>query len=448
MAGEVTAAGEGLRRYRTEIRNESRTVFAAYLQGVAHDLGLPVTCDARTVARWEDGDVRWPHGPYRRLLETATGRELADLGFSPRGAERLRTDDSPEPEAEVLALIPAADWVEVHRRTLLAGAATGLAALAGWKPFGQQRDLALGSLSENPHLIDPETAADVREIALRYRRSYRSMSPTRLMPHAFGHLQLVLDLRPGDQPSAVRTALVTTLAEMASLIGTMWSLDRREFATGGQYLRLAARAAREAEDPDLESFVLGGRAFHEAYSGDLAAGLHYIAGARLLAQRGTSRTNRGWLAAVASELHASAGMEKQCQLLLEEAESHLAEPDATPWVGVGAFNRAKLRAYRGGAMRRLGRYPQAETTLTTALDELSPSMLKHRGTALIDLAETHALARDADRSANRALEALALARRTGHEASLRRVHGIHRHLETYAKGAGSVERLAVALQVQ
>lgn len=211
-------------------------------------------------------------------------------------------------------------------------------------------------------------------------------------------------------------------------------------------LRLVLHA--KPRTPILRAFVLGGRAFHEAYSGHLTAGLHYIQGARLLARRGASRTNRGWLAAVASELHASAGMEKQCQLLLEEAESHLAEPDAHPWVGVGAFDRAKLRAYSGGAMRRLGRYPPAEAALTAALDELSPSMLKHRATALIDLAETHALARDADRSASRALEALALARRTGHEASVRRVHGIHRRLTTYAKGAGSVDRLAVALQVQ
>lgn len=150
VAREVTAAGEGLRRYRTEIRRESRTVFAAYLQDVAHDLGLPVMCDARTVARWEDGDVRWPHEPYRRLLETATGCELADLGFVPRGAKRPHIKDgSPEPEAPIPAWIPAADWLEVHRRTLLAGAATGLAALAGWTPLGQQHDLALGSLSEN-----------------------------------------------------------------------------------------------------------------------------------------------------------------------------------------------------------------------------------------------------------------------------------------------------------
>lgn len=66
--------------------------FAAYLQQVAMDLSLPVSCDARTVARWEDGDVRWPQEPYRRLLTVATGLELADLGFAlePRRNSRHR----------------------------------------------------------------------------------------------------------------------------------------------------------------------------------------------------------------------------------------------------------------------------------------------------------------------------------------------------------------------
>lgn len=333
----------------------------------------------------------------------------------------------------------------MHRRTLLASAAAGLAALAGWPTLERQH----GDMAERPHpdaqTIDVETAEDMRQIALRYRRSYRNLSPAQLMPHAFGHLQLVLDLRPGDQSSLARTTLVATLAEMAALIGTMWSLDRREFGAGEQYLRLAARAAHEAEDPDLEAFVMGGRAFHEAYSGDLAAGLHYVETARLVAKRGSSNTNRGWLAAVASELHASAGDERQCQRLLETSAQHLSSPDEEPWVGIGAFDLAKLRAYRGGAMRRLGRYADAERELTKALHELSPSMLKHRCTALIDLAETHTSARDPERGAARALEALALAERTGHEISRQRVRSTHQRLSTYARDAAPVRQLRAAL---
>jgi len=446
MARVAAERCEGLRRYRTEVRRESRLAFAAYLQKVAVDLGLPVACDARTVARWEDGDVRWPQEPYRRLLTVATGRELTDLGFAPRGTDRIHEAGVADEGALSTALVPAADWLDVHRRTLLAGVTAGLAVLSGWQPPDARRDQVLGDLHTNPLAVDADTADDIKGIALHYRRSYRSMSPATLMPQAFGHLQLIMDLRPGDQHSAIRRILVSSIAEMAALIGTMWSLDRQEFATGEQYLQLASRAASEAGDQDLMAFVLGGRAFHEAYSGDLAAGLHCIENARTMAVRGASGTNRGWLAAVASELYASAGMERECRDLLEAAARHLSEADEGPWVGVGAFNLAKLHAYQGGASRRLGRYRQAEAQLTEALGELAPSMLKHRCTALIDLAETHVLARDADRAAARALDALALAERTGHQASVRRIRTLHQDLSSYAKDAAATKQLCAALQ--
>lgn len=446
MARAAAERAEGLRRYRLEVRRESRMVFAAYLQKVAVDLRLPVACDARTVARWEDGDVRWPQEPYRRLLSVATGREPTELGFMPRGGGQLTSGARANEDDRANTVVdPAADWPDVHRRTLLAGAAAGLAALAGSSTTDTWRDDTFDRLRANAHEIDLDTAYDMREIALRYRRSYRSMSPAKLMPHAFNHLQLLVDLRPGQQTAAVRAGLVTALGEMAVLIGTMWSLDRREFATGEQYLVLAARAAQEAFNPDLEAFVLGARAFHEAYSGNLSAGLYCIDNARLVARRGTSGTNRGWLAAVASELHASAGDQRRCQELLEVAADCLSEAEEGPWVGVGAFDSAKLRAYRGGAMRRLGRYGEAVKELTEALDELSPSMLKHRCTALIDLAEAHVLARDADQAAIRALEALTLAQRTGHEASVQRLRSVHRDLQSYAYGVGAVKQLQAAL---
>lgn len=438
---------DGLRRYRTEVRRESRMAFAAYLQKVAVDLRLPVSCEARTVARWEDGDVRWPQELYRRLLTVATGCELADLGFAPNSLGRLHEADAVDTGAPPTPA-PAADWLDVHRRTLLAGVAAGLAVLSGRLPPDEHRDRALGELGTNPHRVDADTADDIKAIALRYRRSYRSMSPTTLMPHAFGHLQLVVELRPESQTSTIRRTLVSTIAEMAALIGTMWSLDRQEFAIGEQYLQLAARAAAEAEDRDLIAFVLGGRAFHEAYSGDLAAGLHCIENAQAMAARGASATNRGWLAAVASELHASAGMERECRNLLEAAAHHLSATDEGPWVGVGAFDSAKLRAYHGGAYRRLGRYREAEAELTEALDELAPSMLKHRCTALIDLAETHVLARDADRAATRALDALALAQRTGHEASIRRIRVVHQDLRAYSEHSAATRQFRDALQPQ
>jgi tetratricopeptide (TPR) repeat protein len=41
-----------------------------------------LNCDEKRIARWESGEVRWPHALYRRALQELTGRDAKDLGFS------------------------------------------------------------------------------------------------------------------------------------------------------------------------------------------------------------------------------------------------------------------------------------------------------------------------------------------------------------------------------
>jgi tetratricopeptide (TPR) repeat protein len=42
-----------------------------------------LNCDEKRVARWETGEVSWPHSPYRRALGELTGRTTEELGFIP-----------------------------------------------------------------------------------------------------------------------------------------------------------------------------------------------------------------------------------------------------------------------------------------------------------------------------------------------------------------------------
>ena len=92
------------------------------------------------------------------------------------------------------------------------------------------------------------------------------------------------------------------------------------------------------------------------------------------------------------------------------------------WPGVGTFDLAKLTAYEGGNLGRLGRYGDAVAVLDTALATLEPTMYRHHCTALIDRAEAHLGGGHVDASCADASAALSIAAHTGHVLSVQRVH--------------------------
>jgi tetratricopeptide (TPR) repeat protein len=295
-----------------------------------------------------------------------------------------------------------------------------------------------------------ELVSDVKHAALAHRRSYRYLSHEALLPQALAHMAAIIDLRPGSHPSAVRTPLVATIGEMAALVGALTTLDMRDFRRGEGYLTMALTAATETANDDLISFVLGVRAFHAAYSGRIRHGLDYVQGAVSYAVGRASYTTRAWLSAVASELFAADRDDHRCRMHLDQAEAALAtavESDDQPWIGLGVFDAAKLRAYRGGDLSRLGRHREAQDELTAALESLPTSALKHRATAYIDLAEAHLPLGEVEEACGRALEALELTARTRHADSLRRIKLVHDQASGVDDRAASVRLLGERLLI-
>jgi hypothetical protein len=151
------------------------------------------------------------------------------------------------------------------------------------------------------------------------------------------------------------------IGQMGALVGTMLMLDLGDFESSRQFLAVAARAGQQIEDPELLAFALGCRAFHSCYGGDRRAGVGFARGALDLADRGIHPLTHGWLSAVASEMHATAGEGRDCERFLDEAAAHLMRGDCgVAWLGIGVFNPDKLTAYQGGGLMRLGRYTEAQ----------------------------------------------------------------------------------------
>ena len=97
-----------LRRFREEERRESRGEFADALEAKALEMGESISPSERYVARLEDGDVRYPSPPYRRVLAALCNRSLADLGFAPSRPRALEVISGDAHRIGQLAL-PSAD---------------------------------------------------------------------------------------------------------------------------------------------------------------------------------------------------------------------------------------------------------------------------------------------------------------------------------------------------
>jgi hypothetical protein len=75
-----------LRSIREQERHETREEFARAFRKKAEELGeRQVSCDAKLVARWERGDIRYPHPITRRILSSLLARPFDELGFASRG---------------------------------------------------------------------------------------------------------------------------------------------------------------------------------------------------------------------------------------------------------------------------------------------------------------------------------------------------------------------------
>jgi hypothetical protein len=84
---------------------------------------------------------------------------------------------------------------------------------------------------------------------------------------------------------------------------------------------------------------------------------------------------------VDGELRARSGNASGCLAALDAAERSLQGiegGDSCPWVGIGAFDTAKLKGYYGLCYLQLRRSQDAVTELTGALDALDPALRKHR----------------------------------------------------------------------
>lgn len=312
----------------------------------------------------------------------------------------------------------------LNRRALLTQGFPAAATLGVGMSLSSQ-----SAVQSRTETIGVDVATELSAVAGCYRRSYRNLPAMSLLAAARAHLDLVSSLRPELQPESTQKKLLTVVGETAALTGVLLLLDMNQPTEAWPYLDLAWAAAKEVESAELQAVVLCSRSFGIAYTADDHwAGLELARMAWDVAAGGACAETRGWVAAVASERCASLGDLDGCLRFLEQARRALdAVPDDdAPWLGIGGFDAAKLSAYEGGDMVRLGRYRDAEPALDGAIEHLGPAMQRHRCTALIDRAEARLGASEIDGACHDATAALDLVMQVQHAGNFQRLHALAR----------------------
>lgn len=335
----------------------------------------------------------------------------------------------------------------MSRRRFLGGV-VGLSVFAAGGSVATNSGMsALGATDGRTWRLSGEAATDIETLVGSYRRAYAGGSTApELLAGATGLTHVLIALGRDGRWSAGQERFASLVGQAALLVGLLHLMGRQDLAAAKAHYDLALRSAREANDHDLLSYVLGSLAFQANLARRPSdAGTIVDAAWRFASRRASPRT-QAWLAALASELHARAGHEARSRRLLDKAHAALAETRLTPtWKGAGWFDEAKLLSYDGTVMLLLGRHREAEAALRLSLRRLDPTRLKHRCTATADLATVLALRGEIDESSVLATEALSFARAIDHRESVDRVRGVNFRLQRWRAHPG-VRQLSERLE--
>lgn len=325
-----------LRRIRELERHETRSEFAEAIAQKAMELGENISPSERYVARLEDGETRYPHPPYRRVLTELCQRSVTDLGFSSPRSTQETTTVSPG---------PTSDSSREHQYAVASSA-------------GSLRDIETLRRSIDERVSDTaigSSAIDDWELSvIRHGRATRYQEPGILLADLTSDLAELNHILSRSRSASSVRRLTRVTAQMAGLVCLMLvKLDER--ASFRRWARTARITAEEAGDPLTVSWVRAQEAYGYYYSGEMLEAIDVARHAQLVAG---SVPCVGAVLAVALEARALAslgsGRSSEAEQALRYAEEILSNLDSSEIIpSAFGYSEAQLRFHEGNTYTHL-----------------------------------------------------------------------------------------------
>lgn len=353
--------------------------------------------DARAIARYERGVVRWPGSHYRAAMRHVLGAPGdAELGFHPSGRA---TPSAPTPVR------------------------------SGTPPW-----LIAGTLTRSS--IDATALDQMERAVYGHALRYPSTPPHELwsaVSTLINHLNGVLT---HPLPQQLRLRAVVLMGVLTGLAGSLWvDFDRPHDASG--YFDVAELAAREADSPDLAAWALATRSVGVFYAGDHITACALLARAEQeAAQAGPRR--RAWIAALRARAAAACGDPDGAHRALESARQHI-DRATEPGTGTDFFDAARLDGLAGATYLMLRDTTRAALVLRDALTRRAAQDAKGRALLGLDLAECLVHDGEAIEASRVAVEALDWAKGAMVEPIAIRALELRGHLIRLSGPAGAQE---------
>jgi hypothetical protein len=395
-----------LRYIRETERHESRDEFAEAVVKAGRQLGdQHLACDARLVARWEDGEVGRPRPAYQRALTALTGRSFDQLGFQPRNAAEVRPAD----EAGPIRLPLHRDGEDQRRATAGIGQPGPVTAtdndlvfrLATAKAVSAAEVAIMRQQVEHIRALDRQLGAPA--VLTQLRALMATM--TDLLSHS---------LRPG-----IREQLAAVLADAGALAGWQ-ALDRGLLSQAWRHYETAKTAAREARSDALLAHAMGEQSFALLDVGEQQLAVELVSGARALTVWVGPPLLTAWLHAAEAEAHAAAVNDASCRRSLDSAAAALPTDTTDPELPFIFLSEAHLARWRGNCLVRLGDATAVKHSLA-ALAAMDATFTRAEASLRCDLAEAMLLTGERDEAELHSRRARELALRVGSIRQRRRI---------------------------
>ncbi|HEV2088365.1 MAG TPA: hypothetical protein VGR21_08645 [Cryptosporangiaceae bacterium] len=185
-------------------------------------------------------------------------------------------------------------------------------------------------------------------------------------------------------PVAIRRRSVRLLGLLAGIVGHQ-HFDLGDVPRARRLFDLGRLASIEAEDPDLEAWLLATASIVAYFDGQNARAVALLTEAAALATRHSTPRRQAWIAAMRGRALAAAGKAADTHRALAEAQRLLGTVLDQP-NGNDFFDLARLDGMTGAAMTKIGDTPRAAQALGRALHSRASTDGKGRALLTLDLA--------------------------------------------------------------